>query len=93
MSEHLIDLARYASRVPTLFGHRLAAYQLDRGLSDMGLCRLLGTDEVGLARLRLCGIPRPGTDGATIIARYLGLNAAIIQEIVNQTEDAANGTA
>jgi hypothetical protein len=69
MSDPLEDLAWRATAEPVFLGARLAAYQVEHGLSDLGLARELGCTAEALTMLRLCRAPREGADGAEDLRR------------------------
>jgi hypothetical protein len=89
--DELLSLAasRGANR-PQLFASVLARYAGLNNLDDDSLCAELGCDARTLTRLRLC--LRPDADPAAFsldvqrIAESLGLNAAVLAQIVREVD-------
>jgi hypothetical protein len=63
MSDPLDWLARRAAAEPFFLACRLAAYQAQRGLSDLELADELRCTREALTMVRLCRAPRNGAEG------------------------------
>ncbi|GIW07692.1 MAG: hypothetical protein KatS3mg060_2497 [Dehalococcoidia bacterium] len=80
--------AQRARREPTLLGFLLAQYQEHYGLTEKRLAEVLGIDELGLARLSLCGLPRRTSffEDVGAIAGRTGVRERELAVIIREAE-------
>ena len=88
MSAALDHLAARVATDPQFLASALAAYARSEGLDDAGLAAALGCAAADLARLRLCGVPRPDADqfraDVAAIAGRFGIDPATLAEAVRR---------
>jgi transcriptional regulator with XRE-family HTH domain len=84
----LLRAARRARQEPSFLGSVLARYQERYGLTDAMLARELGVDELAVARLALCGLPRPNSfaEDVRAIAERTGVSPLQLARILREEQ-------
>lgn len=82
----LLHAARRAREEPSFLGSVLARYQERSRLTDAMLAQELGVDELVLARLALCGLPRPNAfvEDVRAIAERTGVSPVLLARILRE---------